>query len=120
MFALVCILGLSVAASGQIPEGDSFTNSIGMEFVESSPVRLRWATTVPLPEEIAGQPWRASGDADERPVHEVKISRPFFLGVVEVTNAPFEAFDPAHKALRGRDTHHGCPFISKEYEIQYK
>ena len=30
------------------------------------------------------------------------ISRPFFMGVTEVTNAQYEQFDPRHKQLRGK------------------
>src|SRR5262249_45134158 len=40
-------------------------------------------------------------DWDEAPAHRVTISKPFFLGVTEVTNAQYEAFDPEHKKLRG-------------------
>ncbi|HUT36394.1 MAG TPA: SUMF1/EgtB/PvdO family nonheme iron enzyme [Planctomycetota bacterium] len=42
------------------------------------------------------------GDADERPVHRVIISTPFFLATTEVTNAQYEQFDPGHKRLRGK------------------
>src|ERR687891_169131 len=44
----------------------------------------------------------ARGDHDERPVHRVTISRPFYLGVTEVTNEQYEKFDPRHMLLRGR------------------
>jgi formylglycine-generating enzyme required for sulfatase activity len=43
------------------------------------------------------------GDFDEKPVHEVTITRPFYIGVCEVTNAQYELFDPAHRDLRGKD-----------------
>ena len=103
MFAFVCILGLIVAVSGQIPEGETHTNSIGMEFVRinAGSFTMGYDGTT-IPEDVAGKPWRTSGDTDERPVHEVSISQPFFMGAVEVTNAQFEAYDPAHKALRGK------------------
>jgi sulfatase modifying factor 1 len=42
------------------------------------------------------------GDWDERPVHEVTISRPFAIAVTEVTNAQYEKFDPLHRKYRGR------------------
>jgi formylglycine-generating enzyme required for sulfatase activity len=44
----------------------------------------------------------ADGDFDERPVHRVTIGRPFLMAVTEVTNAQYEQFDPAHRALRGK------------------
>jgi formylglycine-generating enzyme required for sulfatase activity len=55
----------------------------------------------PLPKDVAGRPWRSEGDFDEKPVHRVTISRPFHMGVTEVTNAQYERFDPEHRRLRG-------------------
>jgi len=39
---------------------------------------------------------------DENPVHRVSI-KSFRIGTTEVTNAQYEAFDPSHKKLRGKD-----------------
>lgn len=36
------------------------------------------------------------GDLDERPAAAVIIDEPFWMGVVEVTNAQYQQFDPAH------------------------
>ena len=61
--------------------------------------------TVALSVEAArsvGDEWRQF-DRDEGPVHTVVIHRPFRMGVTEVTNAQYECYDPAHRALRGRD-----------------
>jgi formylglycine-generating enzyme required for sulfatase activity len=44
----------------------------------------------------------AEGDYDERPVHTVTISKPFYMGVYEVTNKQYELFDHEHKKLRGK------------------
>jgi len=48
----------------------------------------------------AGRFWMGSpegeGDADEHPRHEVTIARSFRCGAVPVTNAQYQAFDPAH------------------------
>lgn len=38
---------------------------------------------------------------DEAPVHHVTISKPFKMGITEVTNAQYEQFRPEHKLLRG-------------------
>lgn len=45
---------------------------------------------------------RDGEDADEQPIHRVTISKPFRMAATEVTNAQYEAFDPAHKTLRGK------------------
>jgi len=67
---------------------ETLTNSIGMTFVRIEPGSF-----------LMGQD--PGGDFDERPVHKVTISQPFHMAVTEVTNAQYEQFDPAHKALRG-------------------
>jgi formylglycine-generating enzyme required for sulfatase activity len=38
----------------------------------------------------------AAGEADEVPLSRVKIDKPFYMGVVEITNAQYAAFDPKH------------------------
>lgn len=42
-------------------------------------------------------------DWDESPAHKVKITKAFFIGKCEVTNAQYEKFDPDHKRLRGKN-----------------
>jgi len=37
------------------------------------------------------------GDSDEQPVHEVEITRGFWLGRTPVTQREYQAFDPEHK-----------------------
>ena len=63
------------------------TNSLGMTLVRVDPGMFLMGSE--------------DGDRDERPVHEVTISQPFYIGTHEVTNAQYEAFDPEHRALRG-------------------
>ncbi|MCC6683219.1 MAG: SUMF1/EgtB/PvdO family nonheme iron enzyme [Phycisphaeraceae bacterium] len=41
------------------------------------------------------------GDWDETPVHQVQIDQPIRIAPHLVTNAQYERFDPAHKAMRG-------------------
>lgn len=40
---------------------------------------------------------------DEAPMHKVYISKPFKIGLTEVTNAQYELFCPEHKSLRGKN-----------------
>ncbi len=77
------------SADAQTDTLDYLTNSIGMKMVRIAPGSF-----------VMGQ--RQGGDFDERPVHKAAISKPFFMGVCEVTNAQYERFDPAHKQFRGR------------------
>ncbi len=76
-------------SAAALPQDAHFTNSIGMKFVRIEPGSF-----------MMGQ--AAGGDWDERPVHKVTITRPFYLAVTEVTNAQYERFDPDHRRFRGR------------------
>jgi len=42
------------------------------------------------------------GEWDERPVHKVTITKPFYMAATQVTNAQYEQFDPSHRGLRGQ------------------
>jgi hypothetical protein len=55
-----------------------------------------------LAKELAGGKHMVDGDPDEQPVHEVTISKAFYMGVHEVTNDQYEKFDPGHRHLRGK------------------
>jgi sulfatase modifying factor 1 len=100
-FRFLLIPALLLAAS--IPKEKEYTNSIGMRLVRIEPGSfLMGFAGNPLPTEVAAQPWRANGDFDERPAHRVRISKPFYIGAFEVTNAQYEQFDPRHRELRGK------------------
>ncbi|MBI2432708.1 MAG: SUMF1/EgtB/PvdO family nonheme iron enzyme [Candidatus Hydrogenedentes bacterium] len=105
----VCILlgaGLfssTLGLAAEAPTGKTFTNSIGMDFVRVDPGTFQMGVSVkPLPEGVVNISGQVNGDSDEAPVHEVIISRAFYLGVCEVTNAQYERFDPGHRRLRGK------------------
>ena len=66
----------------------TFTNSLGMQMV-----RIEAGSFVMGAEQ---------GGWDERPLHQVTISRPFHVSATEVTNAQFEQFDAGHRQLRGK------------------
>lgn len=69
--------------------GDPSVNSLGMRMVRIEPGSFVMGSA-------------EGGEFDERPAHDVVISRPFRISACEVTNAQFERFDPSHKAQRGR------------------
>lgn len=87
-----------------LPEGPTFVNSLGMNFVriESGSFRMGFEGRRLPRELLAAKAHFPSGDFDERPAHNVSISQPFYLGKFEVTNADYEAFDPAHRKQRGK------------------
>lgn len=64
-----------------------FENTIGMKFVRIEPGTFLMGSH--------------DGDLDERPVHPVKITNPFHMGVTVVTNREYERFAPSHAQLRG-------------------
>lgn len=81
MRCLCLLLGLAVllgSASINAETAKKFINSIGMNFVE-----------IPAGEFTMGEDpsLGREGKADERPAHKVRISRPFYMGQFEVTQA---------------------------------
>jgi len=83
-----------------------FVNSLGMRLmrIEAGSFRMG-ADEEPLRRDLGAinyNEYPLCGDYDERPVHRVTISRPFYMAVCPVTNAQYEQFDPSHRALRGK------------------
>jgi formylglycine-generating enzyme required for sulfatase activity len=77
--ALLLFCGASFVQAADLPE--TYTNSIGMEFV-----------LIPAGEFLMGSDKGKDPDAedDETPQHRVTISKPFYLGRYEVTQAQWE------------------------------
>ena len=103
---LVFVVFSGLSGAGEMPQDDEFVNSVGMKFVRIKPGTFQMGQPeVQLPVEVVpeGLDFMGSGDFDERPVHTVTISRPFYMGVYEVTNFQYELFDPQHKSLRGKE-----------------
>lgn len=67
--------------------GTSDRNSLGMKMV-----------SIPAGSYRMGD---LTGDPDEAPVRDVRISRSYRLAATEVTNAQYEQFRPEHRLLRG-------------------
>jgi sulfatase modifying factor 1 len=86
---LCLVFGGEFLAAAPLPTEKTFTNSLGMRFRQIESDQF-WMGT---PNGV---------EFDERPVRRVKISRAFHLGVNEVTNAQYEAFDKEHCHFRGK------------------
>ncbi|MGA2034259.1 MAG: SUMF1/EgtB/PvdO family nonheme iron enzyme [Thermoguttaceae bacterium] len=82
-----------------LPAGKEFVNSLGMKLMRIAPGEFVMGSGESPPRNA--KEWE-SRDWDESPAHKVKISKPFFLGACEVTNAQYEQFDPEHRKLRSR------------------
>ena len=99
-FIYKCALTVFAA---EMPQGKEYTNSIGMRLVRIEPGTFSMGVgKTPLPDEVADKPYLRDGDFDEQPTHKVKITKLFYMGVYEVTNAQYEQFDPEHRKLRGK------------------
>ncbi|MHC4636535.1 MAG: SUMF1/EgtB/PvdO family nonheme iron enzyme [Planctomycetota bacterium] len=111
---LVAVLLFAVNTYGSaMPKDREYTNSLGMKFVRIEPGTFQMGQIkTPLDWDLlphtGGRGDRMDslrqGDFDEKPVHTVRISKPIYFGVFEVTNFQYELFDPDHKALRGKDS----------------
>ncbi|MHC4215634.1 MAG: SUMF1/EgtB/PvdO family nonheme iron enzyme, partial [Planctomycetota bacterium] len=117
LISVLALLGTTACATTATakggPTGDVYINSRGMKFVRIEPGTFEMGQiNTPLPDEVL---WIISarrggrmdtfseGDFDEKPVHSVTITKPFYIGTLEVTNYQYELFDPEHKKLRGKD-----------------
>jgi sulfatase modifying factor 1 len=103
---VVGIMQVKTVAAAEMPRTDKYTNSVGMKFVRIEPGRFRMGVgDTPLPHELTNhRGTQFDGDFDEKPNHRVKITKPFYTGIYEVTNFQYELFDPGHKKLRGKDS----------------
>ncbi|MHC4482926.1 MAG: SUMF1/EgtB/PvdO family nonheme iron enzyme, partial [Planctomycetota bacterium] len=93
-------------SAANIPTEHKFTNSIGMKFVRIEPGTFQMGqlkTPLPLEAFPSAKDFLKGGDFDEKPAHNVTITRPFYVGVYEVTNLQYELFDSEHRILRGKD-----------------
>jgi len=80
---LLWVMGLLLAVTGQAARlaatSETLVNSVGMKLVH-----------IPAGSFLMGS--ASGGDFDERPVHRVAISKPFFMSATEVTNAQYKRF----------------------------
>ncbi len=96
---LTILLVVALAHPVAAQEEKAFTNTLGMKFVRIDAGGFTMGQGDAPPKSRAE--WNER-DSDEAPAHRVNISKAFYLGMHEVTNAQYEAFDPKHKALRGK------------------
>jgi formylglycine-generating enzyme len=101
LFLAVWFLGEQEGPRGDqgLPADKVFVNTLGMKLVRLEPGDFVMGQGDGPPQ--TKDEW-LTRDWDEAPAHPVKITRLFYLGATEVTNAQYEQFDPAHRELRGK------------------
>lgn len=86
-------LGAAPGSAQDIPH--RIVNSIGMELVRIEPGSFVMGESNEIPLELhEDMPYLMQGDWDERPAHRVSITRPYYVGVSEVTIEQYRRFDP--------------------------
>ncbi len=105
--AVAAAVLLAVAASGDTPRAASaatiqdthavITNSLGMRLVRIEPGSFVMGESGTVPAELLPKemPYASHGDWDERPLHRVTLTRPFYIAETEVTVEQFRAFQAA-------------------------
>src|SRR5262249_23102604 len=96
---IACAL-IASSARAELPAGKEHSNSLGMKLarIEAGEFTMGQGDAPPKSrEEWSQRDWAAA------PAHTGRITRPFYMGVHEVTNAQFEQFAPDHKKYRGMD-----------------
>ena len=84
------------------PDGSAATTSTGIRLRRIDAGTFLMGNDGRLPDALLSPTCFRYGDFDERPVHRVSITNPFYLAECQVTNAQYEVFDPAHRELRGK------------------
>ncbi len=107
------LLALLVFPWATFAQEKQFTNTLGMTLVRIEAGSFLMGSPGDAPR--SREDW-LKADADEFPAHKVKIAQPFYLGVHEVTNAHYEAFDPEHKSRREGDKRDNDPVAHVTWE----
>lgn len=96
---LAAVLAATVSAQPR----EAKTNSIGAQLIQIDAGSFTMGSDgTALPQPLVTKPHFRTGDFDEKPAHTVRITKPFWIGAHEITNAQYEQFDPSHKEVRGK------------------
>ncbi len=85
----------AAAVGGKLAANDrQITNSIGMALVKIEPGSFAMGESNPIPDalKLKDLDYLPNGDWDEKPVRRVTISKPFYIGVTEVTLEQYKQF----------------------------
>jgi formylglycine-generating enzyme required for sulfatase activity/serine/threonine protein kinase len=81
----------SPGTTSSTPSGGAATDKVAEEILARPPITNSIGMKLKLIPPGSFQMGSNDGEDDEKPVHEAKITQPFYLGVTEVTNAQWKA-----------------------------
>lgn len=119
---------VSVAGSGLLwAEPVLKENGIGMKLVEVPAGKFLMGEANVTPESAGAPPLLKDGDYDEKPLREVTISQPFWMGETEVTTVQYQQFDPTYngpgefaQGMSWSDAVAFCEWLSKKEGKPYR
>ena len=80
---------------------NEFTNSLGIKFIRIEAGSFSMGESAVIPDEMLhGLQYLKHGDWDEHPVHNVKISKPFYISETEVTIQQFREFRENYQGVK--------------------
>ena len=120
-----------VLLAASATEGEKYTNSTGMRMIRIKPGTFLMGSLNPTPpEKLQGPKHLPNGDWDEKPVHNVTISKPFYISETEITIEQFQKFRPDYEDHRQftpfastvswHDATAFCQWLSKEEGKTYR
>ena len=100
---VVGLLALVVSALGVVPINSPapkvVTNSLGIKLLRIDPGTFTMGETNPTPESLKGPSYTDQGDWDERPVHQVRISKAFYISETPITIEQYKQFKREYRGL---------------------
>ena len=91
---LVSQPGATISAAAVDANQKTFTNNVGMKLIRIEPGSFVMGESATLPAEMLPKEmeYAIHGDWDERPLHRVTLTQPFYLSETEVTVEQFRQF----------------------------
>jgi formylglycine-generating enzyme required for sulfatase activity len=119
----------SLVARQQSPK--QYTNSLGIRMIRIEPGTFRMGNSLPTDPARLGQlELLRDGDYDEKPVHEVRITYPFYISETEITSRQFQEFRYDHQdagrfppyatGMSWHDAVAFCEWLSRKEKRNYR
>jgi formylglycine-generating enzyme required for sulfatase activity len=102
---VILVAATFIVSATSANDSPAIGNSIGMKLLRIEPGTFTMGQDAPAADYNVKQHAAKFDDADwdEKPAHQVAISRAFHLGATEVTLAQYRQFAPKHASGRGAD-----------------